>query len=149
MTDKLVCYKCGAPSTRGTGRHQVCEMHWQEYLDSLCEERIYAGRGFDHNCEHTYKVIRDGIKYCTQHDPVRIAAKREARNKAWTEARAAIDKAYTEAVQKQARDKHRLDTWEGLLEACKVTLFVMCSLGVGDHAPKLLKEAIALAEKED
>ncbi|MDP2728501.1 MAG: hypothetical protein Q8P59_13285, partial [Dehalococcoidia bacterium] len=113
------------------------------YLDSLCEERIYAGRGFDHNCEHTYKVIRDGIKYCTQHDPVRVAAKREALFKAYEEKGAAERKA-------RAKDYHRLATWEGLLRTAKACLSLLLTLEQGEgNTADLLRQIIAMAEKED
>lgn len=42
---------------------------------------------FRSQCQRKWKVERDGQRYCTQHDPVRIAEKKKAEDVAWRKKR--------------------------------------------------------------
>lgn len=52
-----------------------------------CSQDVWGYTGFYYyKCSRGATVERNGKFYCTQHDPVRRAEKRQARNRQWKEA---------------------------------------------------------------
>jgi len=72
-----------------------------------CSENVFEVDGFDHQCQKTATVERNGKWYCTIHDPEYINAKREKRNAKWDAERKARKERY-------ALDDARNNATEGL-----------------------------------
>jgi hypothetical protein len=55
--------------------------------EGKCSTRVYAGTFSGHLCERNSVVVRNGLGYCKQHDPVRIKEENQRksaeRDKAW------------------------------------------------------------------
>jgi hypothetical protein len=53
-------------------------------VSGQCSQMVFGvGGWYSHHCAKRPKVIRDGKKYCTVHDPEYIKAKEEEKRKDW------------------------------------------------------------------
>lgn len=165
------------PRTKGGVGNEKCRMFWPLPRESemkllkpeeRCRERVYDGFAHSYQCSRRGSVNRGGNLYCKQHDPVRLAerkAARQAKRDADWEARERRD------AERQARRKYELactaafegsgleagDIPEGLVKDLREKLFKLSSWGecfvkktpisaetLWREFPKALEEAQAL-----
>jgi len=99
--------KCGQPSTRGDSRRRYCDACWQRKLDAQCVDIVSDADGYGiHRCGRPGSFLEKGKRYCRQHAPSLVLAKRQARDAAW-DAKSALDRRRRElqARREDLRDR--------------------------------------------
>lgn len=89
-----------------------------------CQSTVWSSSGFhSYQCSKPVKVVRDGKKYCTIHDPERVAAKRQAEREKFAKESEEINKQW--AYEKEMKENYpRLQAenkrLRSALEDCKM-----------------------------
>lgn len=97
----------------------------RELNPNQCHTRVAGSLFRAYQCSRPVKIVRDGLNYCTIHDPEYIKAKREAKQKESDAKWARQEAEYTLAAA-----QHRATSGLTLDELSRVT-------------PELIREALA------
>jgi hypothetical protein len=80
--------------------------------ENRCSVRVYSSRRFDFRgrpCSKKATIQREGIWYCSIHDPITVEEKRRHRNEQW-------DKEYQEKLRIRKREQLEHAYCEGLTD---------------------------------